>query len=44
MNQMDYSDNTQIRDREWQEENGNELNLMDLLHICLVNWKCSFYH
>ena len=39
MNQMDYSDNTQIRDREWQEENGNELNLMDLLHICLVNWK-----
>ena len=36
---MDYSDNTQIRDREWPEENGNELNLMDLLHICLVNWK-----
>ena len=39
MNQIDYSNNPQTRDREWQEENGNELNLMDLLHICLANWK-----
>lgn len=39
MNQTDYSNNPQPRDREWQEESGNELNLMDLLHICLTNWK-----